>query len=280
MSVRIITDSASDILREEAEAMDITVLPLKIQFKDVEYLDGYNISHMEFYEKLIESDELPKTSQLTPYDYEQAFDEVSEDEIIVVTMSSQLSGCFQSASMAAMGRDNVYVIDSLNIAVAERILVDVCVRCRDKGMSGKEIFEYVEDKKKRLKLLAVMDTLEYLKKGGRISSTVAIAGDLLSIKPVVTVIDGAVAVLGRARGSKNGNNMLMNLINKEGGIDFSLPYGVAYTGISDALVKKYLKDSEHIYAEHTDNIPVYTVGSAIGTHIGPGTVAVAFFINE
>ena len=128
--------------------------------------------------------------------------------------------------------------------------------------------------------MALLDTLEYLKKGGRISSTVALAGTLLNIKPVIAVEDGEVAILGKARGSKNGGNMLMTQVEKAGGIDFSKPFCLAYTGLSDALLKKYVADSASLYEGKADYLPIHTIGSTIGTHVGPGAIAVAFFGNN
>ena len=284
MSVKIIVDSGSDILPEEAEQMGVTVLPLKVSFGEDEYLDGKNLSHYEFYEKLIESDSLPKTSQISPFDYEQAFEQAfSEgyDEIICLTIDSALSGCYQSANIARDDNDKIYIVDTLNVAIAERIMVELALRLRDENLSGAEIASKLNQSQPRLKVLAMLDTLEYLKKGGRISSATAFAGELLSIKPVVTVDSaGTVVVCGKARGSKNGNNVLVNLINKFGGIDFNYPYAAAYSGLSDALVNKYLEDSKHLYAHHTDTIPLHSIGCAIGTHLGPGAVGVAFFTKE
>lgn len=128
--------------------------------------------------------------------------------------------------------------------------------------------------------MAVLGTLKYLKKGGRISSLVAFAGEMLSIKPVVSVVNGEVKLVGKAMGSKKGNNLLTQLVEKSGGIDFSMPYALAYSGLSSEYLNKYLKDSKPLWEEYIDkieNIPSYMIGSTIGTHVGPGAVAVAFF---
>ena len=127
------------------------------------------------------------------------------------------------------------------------------------------------------KVIALLDTLEYLKKGGRISKTVAFAGGVLNIKPVVTVQDGVVALIGKARGSRNGNNLLVEKINQSGGVDFSLPVLLGYTGLNSALLDKYVEDSRGLWAEELDSIPKTLLCSIIGTHVGPGAVAVAFF---
>ena len=283
MGVRIITDSASDIVKEQAEKWNVKVVPLKTLFGDQEYLDGVNLSHQEFFEKLIESEALPTTSQITPYEYEEVFEEVKEnnDTAICITISSKLSGCYQSAYVAAKKyADCVTVVDSENVCAGELILVELAVRLRNEGKSAKEIAEIIEQEKKKVRLIALLDTLEYLKKGGRISSTVAFAGTLLAIKPVIAIEDGEVVMLGKARGSKNGSNMLMELVNKKGGIDFEKPYCLAYSGLSDVLLNKYIADSSSLYAGKVSELPIITIGSTIGTHVGPGAIATAFFTNK
>lgn len=134
-------------------------------------------------------------------------------------------------------------------------------------------------KKKKIIIVALVDTLEYLKKGGRISKTVAFAGGVLNIKPVLSVINGEINMLGKARVSKMGNNLLVQEIEKAGGIDFSKPVLLGYSGISDALLLKYIEDSRHIWEGNLQEIRYTSVGSVIGTHAGPGAVVVAFFKN-
>lgn len=279
MSIRIITDSASDLTQEDAKRLGITVLPLKIAFGTEEYLDGINLSQTQFYERLIETDELPRTSQLSPFDYSDAFYQATRNEeaVICITISSALSGCYQSASIAARDFDGkVRIVDSMSVCVGQRILVDRAVRLRDQGLSADEITEALEAEKDRTHVIALLDTLEYLKRGGRISAAAAVAGSLLSIKPVVTVQDGKVAMLGKARGSRNANNLLTEFIQKAGEIDFSKPLAVAYSGLSDNLLQKYMVDHTYLYEEYEGPIPVSMIGSAIGTHVGPGAIAFAF----
>ena len=275
MSVRIICDSASDITKEIAQKLNVTVLPLKTIFAVEEYLDGVNMSHQEFFEKLIETDELPTTSQIAPFDYETVFKEAVEagDTVVCITLSAKLSGCHQSAHIAAEEFEGkVYIVDSENVCIAEQILVELAVRLRDEGKTAEEIVEILNVEKKNIRLIALLDTLEYLKKGGRISSAVALAGTLLSIKPVIGIENGEVVMLGKARGSKNGNNMLMSF-------NFDKPFNVAYSGLSDVALQKYMRDSAKLYEGKVDEIPVRTIGSTIGTHAGPGAIAAAFFVK-
>ena len=279
MAVQIICDSGCDISKEDALSLNVRIIPLKVSFGDEEYLDGVNLAHSDFYEKLIESDDIPKTSQITPFEYETVFNEYTEkgDDVICFTLSGGLSGCYQSANVAAADFDNVHIIDTQSVSVGERMLIELAIRYRDEGLLCEEIVKKVEETKPRLKVLALLDTLEYLKRGGRISSAAALAGELLSIKPVLTVEDGKVVMVGRARGSKNGNNILRTLVEQSGGIDFSLPHCVAYGGLSDKLMMKYLEDSKSMYENEDPELRIFTIGSAIGTHLGPGAIAVVFF---
>ncbi len=283
MAIKIITDSASDITQAEAEKLGITVIPLNITFGDETFKDGVDLDHNGFYNKLIETDIFPKTSQIPPFEYEEYFRKVTDagDTVLCITLSSKLSGSFQSANIAAdeVG-SNVYVLDSLNVTIGERILILMALDLIAKGKTIDEIVNTLEEEKHYIHLIALLDTLEYLKKGGRISATVAAAGTLLNIKPVIAVQDGEVVFLGMARGSKNGNNKLMELVRKENGINFSKPLSLAYTGHSRVMLDKYLEDSKSIYEDFTNaggEIPVSTVGCTIGTHIGPGAIALAFF---
>lgn len=279
MALQIIVDSPADVTGEDRNRL--TILPVTIRFDDgCEYKDGETITHEEFYERLIESDSLPTTSQVTPFDFGEAFKKVVDngDEAIVITLSSKLSGTYQSACIAADDFDGkITVIDSLNVTVGERVLVDLALQLRDEGKTKDEIADILNVEKHNIQLVAVLDTLEYLKRGGRISSAVAFAGGVLAIKPVVGVKDGAVVMYGKARGSKNAGNALITQINACGGIDFSRPYRVGYAGLSDHLIKKYIKDSAELWEKYVDEIPYQTVGCGIGTHVGPGAAAAAYF---
>ena len=282
MAVKFIVDSASDILPNEAKELGIIHLPLTVLFGETEYRDAVDMTHAEFYEKLIESDVLPTTSQIPPATFEAAYKNVIEngDEAVVVTVSSKLSGTYQSAVIAAENyADKVFVVDSLNVSLGERILIERGLALKASGLSASEISEKLNEEKTSIRVMALLDTLEYLKKGGRISTAVAFAGGLLSIKPVIALEDGEVVLVGKARGSKQGNNLLRQLVEKCGGIIFENPLCLAYSGLSDAMLLKYIDDSRELWADHVDDLPIKTVGCAIGTHAGPGAVAVSFFEN-
>ena len=281
MSVRIIVDSTTDL--PEQTARRVTVVPLTIHFGEQQYVSGVDIDARKFYEMLVEGDVLPTTSQPTPYAFTQVFQEAVDagDTVVCITVSSKLSGTYQSACIAAADfPGKVFVVDSLTVAIGGGILTEYALSLTDKGMDAEEIAWKLMQKREKVRLLALLDTLEYLKKGGRISSAVAFAGGLLNIKPVIAVADGEVKMLGKARGSKQGNNLLVQEIDKAGGVDFEKPLLLGYTGLSDALLQKYIVDSAALWQGKVEQLPVSIVGSVVGTHAGPGAVAVAFFAVE
>ena len=280
MKTRLIVDSTSDLMPVIRQR--VNVVPLTVHFGDEEYIDGVTIDHKTFYEKLVETDVHPTTSQATPAAFTAEYEKAKEagESAVVITLSSKLSGTYQSAVIAAEDYEDVYVVDSGSGAIGGGILVEYALRLLDEGRSAKEIAAELEIVKEKILIVALVDTLEYLKRGGRISKTVAFAGTLLNIKPVLSVVDGEVHMLGKARGSKQGNNLLVQEIEKAGGVDFSKPVLLGYTGLSDALLVKYIEDSRHIWEAGLDEVRYTTIGSVIGTHAGPGAVAVAFFKNS
>lgn len=280
MAVKFLIDSASDVSKLDAEKMGVTMLPMAITFGTDEYFDGVDLMPQQFYEKLVESDELPKTSQISSYRFEEEFERLtsSGDEVVAIVISSKLSGTFNMAHQASEKfSDKVFVVDSLSAATGERLLLEVGLSMAKKGSPAKEIFDELNRIKEKLVVMAMVDTLEYLKKGGRVSAAVAFAGQMLSIKPVVGIVDGEVKLLGKAMGSRKANNLLNQLVEKSGGIDFSLPVCGLWSGLSDVLIQKYLKDSAKLYQDSIKEVPVHILGPTIGTHVGPNAVGVAFF---
>ncbi len=279
MAVKLVIDSTADILPELKEK--VVTVPLTIRFGDIEYIDGVTIDHRQFYSKLIESDVIPTTSQATPNDFIGVFEKLVNggDTVVAITVSQKLSGTYQSAVIAASQFEGkVFVVDSQSIAIGEAILAELAMSFIEEGnLSAEQIAKTLCQERENIRVIAMLDTLEYLKKGGRISKTVAFAGGLLSIKPVISLDGGEIKILGKARGSKQGNNLLVEEINKAGGIDFSKPLLLGYTGLSDVLLTKYIEDSKHLWADYGSK-PKYTcIGSVVGTHAGPGAVAAAFF---
>lgn len=282
MAIQFITDSASDILPAEAEALGVRLIPLTVTIDGTEYRDAVDLTHRDFYEKLTTCKALPTTSQVTPAQYTEVMEQVTAngDTAIVIVLSSALSGTYQSACIAAADfPGKVWVVDSQSVCIGQRLLVQMGMRFREEGKSEQEIVEQLNREKEKLRVLAALETLEYLKKGGRISAATAFAGELLSIKPVVTVQDGAVVLCGKARGSKNVGNLLRKMIADNGGIDFSRPFCLAYSGNSDKNLHQYITDHADLWDNGSRRLPITTVGCTIGTHVGPGAIAVAYFEN-
>lgn len=280
MAVKLVVDSASDISKREADELGIHMISMSILFGDKTYMDGVDLSGKDFFEKLIESDELPTTSQINMFQFEECFSELTKDgsDVVAITLSSKLSGTYAGAvSAAGSFPGKVFVVDSLNASLGERILIQYAVGLLRDGASAEEMTEKLNEAKGRIKLMALLGTLEYLQKGGRISAVTAMSGAILQIKPVIAIMDGEVKMVGKAMGSKKGNNLLTQLIEKSGGIDFKMPYATAYSGMDDSLLQKYIKDSSGLWKDEMDQIPSYCIGSTIGTHVGPGAIAVAFF---
>lgn len=280
MSVKIIVDSTVDLTEDVLPK--VRMVPLTVNFGETEYTDRVDINYKLFYEKLVESDVLPTTSQATPDAFLREFEKIGreDDGAVVITLSSKFSGTYQSAVIAAEEFENIYVVDSGSATVGSGILAELALSLARSGLSAEEIAGELERAKEKIIVVALVDTLEYLKKGGRISKTAAIAGTVLNIKPVLSLIDGSINMLGKARGSRQGNNLLVQEIEKAGGVDFSKPVLLGYTGLSNALLLKYIEDSRGLWENGLKEIRYTPVGSVVGTHVGPGAVAVAFFKNN
>ena len=277
MKTRIIVDSTADLLPEIRR--QVQVVPLTVHFGDKEYIDGVTIDHHTFYEKLVETDVHPSTSQASPAAFALEYEKAKQtgEAAVVITLSSQLSGTYQSAVIAAQDYENIYVVDSGSVAIGGGLLTELALQYLHDGLSAPEIAQKLEEIKDKIVIVALVDTLEYLKRGGRLSKAAAFAGTMLNLKPVLAFVSGQIQVLGKARGSRQGNNLLVQEISKAGGVDFTKPVLLGYTGLSDALLQKYIADSRHLWEGQLEQVRYTTIGSVIGTHAGPGAVAVAFF---
>lgn len=277
MKIRIITDSTTEITQAEAKQLGITVIPLKTSFGDEEYLDGIDLTPEEFYAKLASNKNLPKTSQLNPFDFEQVFRKAQEagEAVIVLCLAASLSGTYQSALVAKenCGGD-IWVIDSGTTTAAMQILVRHAISLRDGGMEAAELAHRLEEDKKSVLLFAAIDTLEYLYKGGRLSRTSAFAGTILQIKPILTLDRSALKVIGKCRGAENAHKKVLQLTQEAGGIDFDRPFAIGYAGSRERF-EPFAQQCES-YFEGRQPI-ICKIGSVIGTHAGPGAVAIAFF---
>ena len=279
MAVKLIIDSASDISVKEAQELGVAVVPLTITFGEEDFEDGVTLSPVQFYEKLVNEKSLPKTSQANAFKFEEEIEKIvnSGDEAVIITISSKLSGTYNSACQAASKYEGkVYVVDSMTACSGEGLLGLYAVELINQGKSAKEIVGELEVQKDKIHVFAMIDTLKYLKKGGRISAVAAFAGELLSLKPIVKMVDGQVKMIGKCMGAKKGMAFLDKVIANNGGIDYSKPYCLIWSGTEDSNVKKYIEESTTDWKDK-DKLERRILGGTIGTHIGPGAVGVAFF---
>ena len=281
MAVKFIIDSASDVLPGECKKLGAVHVPLTVRFGDKEFADAVDLSHKKFYKMLTSGkEEHPTTSQIGPAAWAEVMEEVtrSGDTAVVITISSKLSGTYQSACIAAGDFEGkVYVVDSMTATIGERLLLQYGLRLAADGMDAAAIKDRLDAVKNRICIYARIDTLEYLRRGGRIGAASAVVGTMLNIKPIISVQDGVVQNVAKARGAKMADKQLRELIAKSGGIDFSKPMCAAYSGLEDDNLKTFLAESTDLLCG--SEAPIATVGCVIGAHVGPGAVAMAYFHN-
>ena len=293
MSVKLMVDSACDIARDEVVAAGAAFLPLHVRMGDHEYLDGVDLTHEEFYNRLTQGKEQPTTSQISPGFFEEAFRRslAKDEEVVCLTVSSGLSGTCASALMARdelppLQRRRVHVVDSENVSIGEQVLARLALRLIEQGIGAADLAAELDVRKQDIRVFALLDTLEYLRRGGRISAVSAAAGTLLNVKPIVAVQAGAIVAVGKARGAKAGRAQLERLVEGEGGIDLTMPHVAAYSGIDDSAMRDFLRGSAELFGvDPADeaglaSIPTSGIGATIGTHVGPGAIGVAFFAKH
>ena len=280
--IRILTDSASDILPAEAEQLGVTVIPLNVTLENGDVLrDGADMTPTEYYGIMTQYHKLPTTSQPSPELFERFFTEASAagDEVIGIFLSHELSGTYQCAKLAAdmANVDNVLFVDSENVCLGEALLVRLAVHLREIGKTAGQIVAVLEHAKEHLHLVAVIDDLKYLRKGGRLPAAVAVAGGMLGIKPLIAIKEGKVAMAGKARGLPGAYVALFKKIEELGGINPAVPPLMGYTVSprETAPIQTYLQENLNI----TETL-VRQIGCVIGTHAGPGSFGLAFFDKE
>ena len=277
--IRILTDSASDILPAEAEQLGVTVIPLNVTLEDGTVLrDGVDMTPSAYYEILAGCRKLPTTSQPSPELFESFFLEAAAagDEVIGIFLSHALSGTYQCAKLAAdmANVDNVLFVDSGHVCLSEALLVRLAVQLRDSGKTAGQIAAILEHAKEHLHLVAAIDDLKYLRKGGRLPAAVAVAGGMLGIKPLITIQDGKVAMAGKARGLPGAYVALFKKVEEMGGISSDFPALAGYTVSPREVtpIQTYLRDNLQ-----QEDLLVRQIGCVIGTHAGPGAFGIAFF---
>lgn len=274
--IRIITDSTCDITQKEAIELGITVIPLTILFGDQEYQDGVTLTTEHFYQKLANTDILPVTSQIPPAVFEDTFSKYqnTDDTIIGIFLSSELSGTFQSAMIAKLNleQDNIYLIDSKNVSIGTALIVREAVKMRDQGFPAESIVNTCNDLVPRVKTVAVAQTLQYLKMGGRLSAQAAMIGSLLHITPVIEVCDGRIQLASKLRGKKATLHYFNTLISDSPADPFrTMVFGHASAPENLRLLSEELCElTVHL------NTAESSIGCAVGTHLGPGAFGIAY----
>ena len=277
--VRIITDSAADFEPHELAEKNIEYIPLGVSFGDDIYMEGIELTKEQFFNKLSVSNEIPKTSQATPYAFEQLLEKMKDarDDAIVITLSSKISGTYNNAVIAktALEYDNCYIVDSLSATGGERIIVEEAVRLRDEGKNAREIVDHIYAIRPRLELYTCMNTIEYLYKGGRISKAAYLMCSVAGIKPIMTISkDGFVDVISKVLGMKRG---IIYLYKKMKDIvpETIRTFYVMYINNRDVGIElaKYITKCCGLEIPDDHIIPV---GAAIGAHIGPGACGITY----
>ena len=277
--VQIITDSAADLQPQEYEQLGVTCIPLRVAFGDDEYQENVDLGKDRFYELLTGSGEFPKTSQASPAVLEALFERAKDqgDEAVYITLSSSLSGTYQTACMVREDVDyeGNFVFDGKNATGGQRLLVEYACRLRDEGMNAAQIIAGLESIRDRIELYACVNTLEYLHKGGRISHAVYTLGNLAQIKPIISVdVEGKVALPAKAMGMRKGMDLLCKRLTGRKP-DGNHPVYVMYT--DDRSVARTL--AARMEAQGLGSVPderIIQVGAAIGAHIGPGACGIVY----
>src|SRR5947209_15240960 len=279
MTIRLVTDSTADIPLDQAKAADITVVPLIVFFGDEDYLDGVELDNASFYSKLQASKELPRTSQPSPAAFQEAYTNLIDegaDAILSVHLSSKLSGTYQSACTArdtlpaSVKKIPVEIIDSKNISIAmSRSIMRAAQEARE-GLSLPEIKAHILDELARTRILAVLDTLEYVKRGGRIGGARAFLGNMLSVKPLISLKDGEVVPVEQPRTRSKAYARIAQLLAEAGKIE--------HVSIAEASEEVGQQLAQAIKTTYTGDLPIYRLGAVLGTHTGPGTAAIAYVV--
>ncbi len=275
MTIRLIIDSASEYTLDEANKKGLDFVPLILNLDDKSYKDGIDLSKDEFYDYLINKGAKPTTSQPLPYDYEKVFKSIVEnnDKGICITVSSEVSGTYQSAKLASEKyKDSITVIDSRNASIGERILVDVAKELIDEGLEYNQIITKLNEIRDKIEVYAILDTLEYLKRGGRVSSVQSLLGGLLSMKPILGIVDGKVEMVDKSRGMKKGFEKMYKLADLENKKINKIYF--AYSGIDKTNLEIFMENMKGV-DKHQVNI--IQLGTTIGTHAGSGGVVVAYY---
>ena len=276
--VRIITDSASDFEPDEIAKLSLYSVPLSVSFGDATYQENVNLSKKMFYHLLEREPHMPRTSQPSPQAFLSVLQEVKEagDQAVVITMSSALSGTYQGAVLAknTLDFEECFVVDSLTATAGERLLVETALNLRSEGKTAAEIAEALEALRTQVSLYACMDTLKYLRKGGRLSGATYLVGSMMNIKPILHVSpDGRAEIPAKVRGVRKGMHYLINKLKSEK-VDSAYPLYIVYTGSQEngvMLAAELQKQGFSIPPQR-----IVPVGAVVGAHIGPNAFGIVY----
>lgn len=278
--IKIITDSVADFSYEEVKALDITVIPLYVNFGDDAFQENIDITKDEFYKLLKFRTEFPKTSMPSIYDFSKYFKaNMNKSEItIAILMSSGMSGTFSSAKIAqsTLGYSNCYIIDSKSCSCGEKILVEYAVKLRAENKSASEIVKAVTELSEKINVTACLDSLECLHRGGRVSGLASAVGAISNIKPIICITDGKVKICGKSFGIQRGMQFLANTLIKYNA-DRRFPIYILWSDdITNALRLKNILNEKGFIVKQNQLI---RTGAVVGSHIGSNACGVAFVMQ-
>lgn len=274
--IRIITDSLSDFTPDDAKELNIDLMALAVNFGDESFKSGYELANEDFYEKLVTSNVSPSTAAVNPFEFEEKFKEYIDqgDEVIAILFAKELSATYQSAVIAkdALDSDKIHLIDCRTGTLGQGILVKAAAMMRNEGKSAEEIVAKVTELIPRARVFVVLDTLEYLKRGGRISPSVAFVGGVLGLHPIITIQDGKIDLIDKAKGKKSMNKWLLNKL-EELPVDEDYPLFIGHSNAKEKAEVFAGLVADKSYGKDTSN---YCLGPVVGTHVGPNAIAVGY----
>ena len=270
MAIRLIADSTCDITIKDCERMGVELIPLKVTIDGKTYLDKFELTNEEFYEKMATAEDIPVTTLASPHDFMDKFDEYPDDDIICITVSSKLSGTYQSAVIAKeeTGRNNIHIIDSCSVSLGAGILVEYAAKMIENGEKAADIGAKLNEIAPKIELYAAVDTLKYLVKGGRLGKASGAVGSLLGIKPILRVKDGTIENVSKERGMAKAVAKMKARVEENTDYlenDFPVTYG--HSNNESGM--------ESLMAQMSRTGSRYFIGSVVGTHAGPGAVGIA-----
>ena len=278
--IRIVTDTSADITVSQAREMNVELVPLHIHFENKSYNPLQDETFQIFYQMLEEAKTLPSTSQPDPQSFLSIYESAKHagDDVVVITLSNKVSGTFQSATLAKdlCDYDRIYVVDSLSAVIGQRLLIDFAVRKRAEGMDAPTIAQMVKEAANHVVLFAGLDTLKYLRKGGRIPKSMEMIGTVIGLKPLIKLTDGAIVMAGKARGRLGSIHALLNLIVREKAINAK---EMVYFGYTKSNEQCKILQEKAIEKFNLLKTVCYPVGSVVGTHVGPGAFVIAYLPN-